>query len=111
MNWNWLKKVGRGAQAIAPIALMFVPAPFAPIASTVWRAIAKAEADLGDKKGPEKLQAALQTLSFSAPMIVSEMERLAGKDVVDEEAMGGAIEKMAEFQVLITKAFGSKPTL
>lgn len=111
MNWNWLKKVGRGAQAIAPIALMFVPAPFAPIASTVWRAIAKAEADLGDKKGPEKLQAALQTLSFSAPMIVSEMERLTGKDVVDEEAMGGAIEKMAEFQVLITKAFGSKPTL
>jgi hypothetical protein len=111
MNWNWLKKVGRGAQAIAPIALMFVPAPFAPIASTVWRAIAKAEADLGDKKGPEKLQAALQTLSFSAPLIVSEMERLTGKDVVDEEAMGGAIEKMAEFQVLVTKAFGSKPTL
>ena len=111
MNWNWLKKVGRGAQAIAPIALMFVPAPFAPIASTVWRAIAKAEADLGDKKGPEKLQAALQTLSFSAPMIVAEMERLTGKDVVDEEAMGGAIEKMAEFQVLVTKAFGSKPTL
>jgi hypothetical protein len=111
MNWNWLKKVGRGAQAIAPIALMFVPAPFAPIASTVWRAIAKAEADLGDKKGPEKLQAALQTLSFSAPLIVSEMERLTGKDVVDEEAMGGAIEKMAEFQVLLTKAFGSKPTL
>ena len=111
MTWNWLKKLGRGAQAIAPIALMFVPAPFAPIASTVWRAIAKAEADLGDKRGPEKLQAALQTLSFSAPMIVSEMERLTGKDVVDEEAMGGAIEKMAEFQVLVSKAFGSKPTL
>ena len=111
MTWGWLKKLGRGAQAIAPIALMFVPAPFQPIASTVWRAIAKAEADLGDKRGPEKLQAALETLSFSAPLIVSEMERLTGKDVVDEESMGRAIEKMAEFQVLVTKAFGGKPTL
>ena len=27
------------------------------------------------------------------------------------KALGQAIEKMAEFQVLITKAFGSKPTL
>ena len=35
MSLGWLKKVGRGAQAIAPIALMFVPGPFQPIASTV----------------------------------------------------------------------------
>ena len=111
MSLGWLKKVGRGAQAIAPIALMFVPGPFQPIASTVWQAIAKAEADLGDKKGPEKLAAALQTLSFSAPMIVAEMERITRKEAVDEKALGQAIEKMAEFQVLITTAFGSKPTL
>ena len=111
MAWGWLKKLGRGAQAIAPIALMFVPVPFQPIAATVWRAIAKAEADLGDKRGPEKLTAALETLSFSAPLIAADMERITGKELVDEDALGKAIEKLAEFQVLVTKAFGGKPAL
>ena len=109
MAWDWLRKLGRGAQAIAPIALMFVPPQFLPIAQTVWKAIAKAEADLGEKRGPEKLAAAMVTISYSAPLILSEVERLTGKEVVDEVSLGDAITKLAEFQVLIAKAFGGKP--
>jgi hypothetical protein len=38
-----------------------------------------------------------------------EVERLTGKEIIDEEALADAMQKLAEFQVLITKAVGGKP--
>jgi hypothetical protein len=107
MAWGWLKRLGRGVKAAAPIALLFVPAPFQAVAQTVYNAIVAAESAGG--AGPEKLQNAMRTLEWSAPLIAREIERITGKDIVDEEALADAMQKLAEFQVLITKAVGGKP--
>lgn len=105
--WGWLKRIGRGVKAVAPIALLFVPAPFQAVAQTVYNAIVAAEQAGGS--GPDKLTNAMRTLEWSAPLIAREIERLTGKEIVDEEALGNAISKLAEFQVLITKAVGGTP--
>jgi hypothetical protein len=107
MAWGWLKKLGRGVKAVAPIALMFTPPPFNALGQTVYNAIVAAEQAGG--AGPDKLNNAMRTLEWSAPLIAREVERITGKDIVDEEALGDAMQKLAEFQVLITKAVGGKP--
>jgi|688.fasta_scaffold03352_26 hypothetical protein len=107
MAWGWLKKLGRGVKTAAPIALMFTPPPFQAVAQTVYSAIVAAESAGG--AGPEKLQNAMRTLEWSAPLIAREVERITGRDVVNEEALADAMQKLAEFQVLIVKAVGGKP--
>lgn len=107
MAWGWLKKIGRGAKVVAPWALLFVPAPFNAVAQTVWNAVVAAEQAGGS--GPDKLGNAMNSLAWSAPLIAREVERLTGKEIVDEEALAEAVEKLAEFQVKITKAVGGKP--
>ena len=102
-----MKRIGRGVKAVAPIALMFTPPPFNALGQTVYNAIVAAEQAGGS--GPDKLNNAMRTLEWSAPLIAREIERITGKDIVDEEALGDAIQKLAEFQVLISKAVGSKP--
>jgi hypothetical protein len=107
MAWGWLKKLGRGVKTAAPIALMFTPPPFQAVAQTVYNAVLTAEQAGG--AGPEKLQNAMRTLEWSAPLIAREVERVTGKEIIDEEALADAMQKLAEFQVLITKAVGGKP--
>ena len=107
MAWGWIKKLGRGVKAAAPIALMFTPPPFNALGQTVYNAVLAAEQAGG--AGPEKLQNAMRTLEWSAPLIAREVERVTGKEIVNEEALADAMQKLAEFQVLITKAVGGKP--
>jgi hypothetical protein len=107
MAWGWITKLGRGVKTAAPIALMFTPPPFHALAQTVYSAVTAAEQAGGS--GPEKLQNAMRTLEWSAPLIAREVERLTGKEIIDEEALADAMQKLAEFQVLITKAVGGKP--
>jgi hypothetical protein len=107
MAWGWIKKLGRGVKTAAPIALMFTPPPFNALAQTVYSAVTVAEQAGGT--GPEKLQNAMRTLEWSAPLIAREVERITGRDVVNEEALADAMQKLAEFQVLIAKAVGGKP--
>jgi hypothetical protein len=107
MAWGWLKKLGRGVKAAAPIALMFTPPPFNALGQTVYNAVLAAEQAGG--AGPEKLQHAMKTLEWSAPLIAREVERVTGKEIVNEDALADAMQKLAEFQVLIAKAVGGKP--
>lgn len=107
MAWGWLKKLGRGVKAAAPIALLFTPPPFNALGQTVFNAVVAAEQAGGS--GPDKLANAMKTLEWSAPLIAREVERITEKEIVNEEALADAMQKLAEFQVLITKAVGGNP--
>jgi hypothetical protein len=107
MGWGWIKKIGRGAKAAAPVAVMLTPPPYNRLAQTVYSAVTVAEQAGGT--GAEKLQNAMRTLQWSAPLIAREVEMVTSKEVVNEEALANAMQKLAEFQVLITKAVGGKP--
>lgn len=110
MAWGWLKKLGRGVQAVAPVALMFTPPPFNAVAQVVYGAVLRAEKNIqGEKRGADRLTAAMQELEFSAPLIMREIERISGKEIVDDKAFEEAMESLIAFQVKITKSVGDKP--
>lgn len=100
MSWKWLK-------TIAPVALLFVPGPFQAVAQTVYNAVRNAEGRGGG--GPAKLSLAMEILATSAPVMKTEIERITGRKVTNDEAMEQAISKLAEFFVLIEKCVGVKP--
>jgi hypothetical protein len=43
------------------------------------------------------------------PAIAETVEKITGREVVDEVALASALEHLASFQVQITKAVGKRP--
>lgn len=117
--WGALKKIGKGvskgAQMAAPIAGMasaFVPG-IPPIAVIMLQKAAaaanKAETTFpASGTGQQKFQWATRTVSDTLP-VVAEIEKLAGRNIVDEAAFNRAIQLSVELQVQIAKAMGAQP--
>ena len=72
------------------------PVPFASTAYYLTEAV-----KLG---GSDKLKAAV------LPQIAAEVERVCGRQVVNEEALTEALAHLAQFFVMIEKAVGVKPS-
>jgi hypothetical protein len=111
MAWGWLKKLGRGAKDLAlPIALLFIPPEFTAIAKLVYGLIVKAEQNIkGEKRGAERLIQVMQDLEIAAPLIIDNIEKMIGKQIVDEDALAEAMKALVSFFVQIEKAVGGKP--
>lgn len=103
--WSKIKRV---LGVVTPVALEFVPAKFKPVAQTVYAGVVNAEAAGGS--GQEKLTKALHYSSMVLPAIVEAVEKITGREVVDEVALKSALEHLASFQVQITKAVGKRPS-
>ncbi len=104
MAWKWLRKIGKVG---VPIALLFVPGPFQAVARTIYAGVQNAEAAGGS--GAEKLAMAMRYSTMMLPQIAAEVERVCGRQVVNEEALTEALAHLAQFFVMIEKAVGVKP--
>lgn len=102
--WSKIKRV---LGVVTPVAMEFVPASFKGVAQTVYAGVVNAEASGGT--GKEKLTKALHYSSMVLPAIAEAVEKITGKEVVDEAALKSALEHLASFQVQITKAVGKRP--
>lgn len=104
MAFNWLKKT---LGVITPVAMQFVPSQFASVARTVYAGVVNAESAGGT--GQEKLTKALSYATVALPAIVDVVEKITGKEVIDQDALKKALEHLASFQVQISKAVGHRP--
>ena len=102
--WSKIKKV---IGIVTPVALEFVPAKFLPVAKTVYAGVTNAEAAGGS--GETKLATAMRYATMVLPAIADVVEKITGREVVDQEALTKALEHLASFMVQITKAVGRKP--
>jgi hypothetical protein len=102
--WSRIKRI---IGVAGPVALEFVPAKFEPVARTVYAGVQNAEAAGGTAE--TKLAIAMRYVKLLLPAIAETVEKITGKDVVDEVALASALEHLASFQVQITKAVGRKP--
>lgn len=104
MAFNWLKKT---LGVITPVAMQFVPSQFAGVARTVYAGVVNAESAGGT--GQQKLAKALNYATLALPAIVDVIEKITGREVVDQDALKKALEHLASFQVQISKAVGHRP--
>lgn len=102
--WSRIKRI---IGVAGPVALEFVPAKFEGVARTVYAGVQNAEAAGGT--GETKLAAAMRYAKLLLPAIAETVEKITGREVVDEVALASALEHLASFQVQITKAVGRKP--
>lgn len=103
--WSKIKRV---LGVVTPVAMEFVPAKFEGVARTVYAGVTNAEAAGGT--GEKKLAAAMRYATMLLPAIAETVEKITGREVVDEAALKSALEHLASFQVQITKAVGRKPS-
>ena len=102
--WSRIKRI---IGVAGPVALEFVPAKFEGVARTVYAGVTNAEAAGGS--GETKLATAMRYATMVLPAIAEAVEKITGREVVDEAALASALEHLASFQVQITKAVGRKP--
>lgn len=102
------RKIKRAVGLAVPIALEFAPAKFEGVARTVYAGVQNAERTGGT--GETKLTVAMRYVRLLLPAIAETVEKITGKEVVDEVALAKALEHLASFQVQIEKAVGVKPS-
>ena len=102
--WSRIKRI---IGVAGPVALEFVPAKFEGVARTVYAGVTNAEAAGGTAE--TKLATAMRYATLLLPGIAEAVEKITGREVVDQEALTKALEHLASFMVQITKAVGRKP--
>lgn len=102
--WSRIKRI---IGVAGPVALEFVPAKFLPVAKTVYAGVTNAEAAGGS--GETKLATAMRYATMVLPAIAEAVEKITGREVVDQEALAKALEHLASFMVQIEKAVGKRP--
>ena len=102
--WSKIKRI---IGVAGPVALEFVPAKFAPVAKTVYAGVVNAEKAGGS--GETKLAIAMRYATLLLPGIAEAVEKITGREVVDQDALAKALEHLASFQVQIEKAVGKRP--
>lgn len=105
MPWDWLRKVKNFG---VPVALQFVPGPFQGVARTVYAGVRNAE--LAGGSGEAKLEMAMNYAGMMLPAIARVVERITGREVVDEQALTDALAHLTQFFVAIEKCVGVKPS-
>ena len=102
--WSRIKRI---IGVAGPVALEFVPAKFEGVARTVYAGVQNAEAAGGS--GETKLAVAMRYATMVLPAIVEAVEKITGREVVDQDALTKALEHLASFMVQIEKAVGKRP--
>ena len=102
------KEIIRQAVTIVPIAAGIAHPSLGRASKVIIDAILEAE-DLGGKTGPEKAIRAQGIVAKSAPEVIADMEKLFGKEVVDEALLKRYLEKQQDATVDLLNAFGMLP--
>jgi hypothetical protein len=111
---NFFKRLGtvsaKIAMSPAGLAVINVLAPGAgSLAGTIITSILAAEQKFGRGKGAEKGEYALELIGAASPAVIENMERMLGKELVDQERFAAVMARLRDDYVEVLSCFDVLP--